>query len=340
MKINLLIATSDNDYNEHLSGYLSNKYKEAFFVSVCSAPEKLQEMLASVDYDVALLEAPLVTDADLSSVRLPLLLWDEGDPDANVRDGFTRLVKYQRISSIVSCILEHYAAVAAEECGPDAGRAYITAVWSPAGGVGKTTVALAHAIMASAGGKNTLYLNMEHFSSGPAYFSDEGRSISSVFEMLEKNEGNLKMLIQAVLRKDANTGVSFFRHPENFDDMNILTPEDVAALINACAGVAEALLVDLSNVCDDRTRQVFKLADKVLIVTDQTSASQIKLRQFTSQRGVYEQIKAKAVIVANRGAEFTEPGFDEIITLPAIQSASSAAVTKTLSGYELSRVYV
>lgn len=332
MKINLLIATCDDDYTEHLSNLLSDKYKDTFFVSVCSASQSLTDILSASGYDAALLEAPMIRDTDLSPIKLPLLLWDETDNGANTQKSHTIIKKYQRVSAIASMILEYYASFSAGECGPDAGRAFITAVWSPSGGVGKTTVALANAIKASSGGKKALYLNMEHFSSGPAYFNDSGRSISSVFEMLERNEGNLKMLIQAILRQDPNTGVLYFCHPENFDDMNILSVDDIVALITACAGFADELVIDLSSACNIRTRQVFKLADRVLLVTDQTTTSQAKLRQFASQHSVFEQFKSKVVLVANMCSSFSEPGFSEIITLPLIKSTDSVAVAKSLSG--------
>ena len=332
MKISLLIATSDDDYTEHLSNLLSDKYKDTFFVSVCSSSQSLTDLLLVSDFDAALLETQLIRDTDISPIKMPLLLWDESDSGSAAQKNHTIIRKYQRVSAIASSILEYYASFSAGEGAPDAGKASITAVWSPCGGVGKTTVALANAIKASLSGKKALYLNMEHFSSSPAYFNDSGRSISSVFEMLERNEDNLKMLIQAILRQDPNTGVSYFCHPENFDDMNILSVDDIAALITACAGFADELVIDLSSACNIRTRQVFKLADRVLLVTDHTSTSQAKLRQFVSQHSVFEQFKAKVVLVANMCSSFSEPGFDEVVTLPLIKSTDSPSVAKSLSG--------
>lgn len=333
MKISLLIATCDEDYTEHLSTTLSDRFKDTFFVSVCGASQGLAELLSLSDFDVALLDAPLIRDSDLSAIRLPLLLWDGTDTEQIVQKEYISLKKYQRISVIVSSILEHYAKFSANEYDSETGRALITAVWSPAGGVGKTTIALANAINASTRGRKSLYLNMEFFSSSPAYFNDGGRSISSVFEMLGKSEGNLKMLIQAILRQDASTGVSYFRHPENFDDMNILSVEDVVALVTACAGLTDELVVDLSGACNIRTRQIFKLADRILLVTDHTSTSQAKLRQFISQHSVYEQFKAKVVLVANRGSSLPEQGFEEVVTLPQINSMDPGSVAKALSNY-------
>lgn len=332
MKIRLLIASGDDDYAEHLSNYLSSKYKDAFFVSVCSTSQNLNELLAVSEFDAALLEPELIADMNLSLIRLPLMLWDESAPGPYIRQDVATIGKYQRISAIVCSVLEQYAKVSSDELNPGAGGARVTAVWSPAGGTGTTSVAIAYASRLSSCGNKALYLNMEYFSSSPAYFSDDGRSISAVFEMLEKNEGNLKMLIQAIIKQDAATGVYYFRRPENYDDVNILSAEDISSLTTACAGAAEELIIDLPCSCDVRTRQILKLSDRVLIVCDHTGASNVKLRQFISQNSVYEQIKAKAILVGNKGFTYSGPEFDEKITLPIIQSADAATVSKSMSG--------
>ncbi|MDR0491523.1 MAG: hypothetical protein LBH28_09810 [Oscillospiraceae bacterium] len=332
MKIRLLIAADDIEYTEHLSNFLSEKYSDTFFVSVCIASERLLELLSAQDFDVALLDTSLIGSTAIGSVRMPLLLWDENEFLSDTCCNFARISKYQRISSIVGEILENYAKVSTPGICLDSDKSSITAIWSPAGGVGKTTVALAYASGKAANGESVLYLNLEHFSSTQAFFANVGKSISSVFEMLEKNEGNLQMLIRGILCHDTGTGVSYFCKPDNFDDMNILSAEDIATLTMSCAGITDELIIDLPCTCDERIRQVFEYADRVLLVTDQTSAAQAKLRQFASQHSVFERIRGKAALIANKGASFAEPFIEVSAFLPFVQSADASAVYKTLSG--------
>ena len=331
MKMKLLIATKDNDYAELLSTVLSEKYTDTINVSICTTAELLRELLAEQCFDVALLEMSLIGDIDLRSIHLPLLLWTETEPFSDSSAELKKVRKYQRISSLVSNILESYSKVSTDTYGPDSERAYITAVWSPSGGVGKTTVALAYAKRKAADGKHVLYLDLESFSSTPAYFTETGKSISSVFEMLEKHEGSLKMMIRSIIRQDAATGVKYFCRPENFDDMNILSMHDITVLINACAEVADELVIDMSCTCDERNCHVFELADRIFLVTDASVTTQVKLRQFASQHNVFESISAKSALVANRGAAISDPLVGSLISLPLVQSADASAVYKILS---------
>ena len=333
MRVKLLIATTDADYAGHISSRISECHADVFDVSVCSLPERLQDTLSARKFDAALLEAPFAESADMQNIQLPLLLWseDESIPDAAKTLGIVR--KYQRISTIAANVLEQYAKVSAGGCGFDPDKAHITAIWSSAGGVGKTTVALAYAAKKISEGKQVLYLNLEPFSSVPVYFSDSGKSISTVFEMLDNQEGNVRMLIQGIRRCSSEVGIAYFCRPDNFDDMNILSAENVAALIEACAGVTEELVIDMSCVCDERARQIFGVADLILLVTDTTTTAQTKLSQFTTQHHIFERIKDKTILVANKGAAVSEPLTDTIISLPYVQSADVTAVYSALSGY-------
>ena len=330
MKIKLLIATDDPDYAEHLSCGISERHADVADVSVCRTKESLRELLAAQKFDAALLETKLIGGIDLSAITLPLLLWEDTESSAAEFAKFQGIRKYQRISSIVSVVLEKYAKASPDGQALNSEKAKITAVWSPAGGTGKTTAALALAAKRVSEGKHVLYLDMEPFSSVPAYFPESGKSISTVFEMLENNDGNVEIFIRGVCRKDSG-GINYFCPPDNFDDLNILSTDNVAALIRACAGVTDELIVDLSCSCDERTRQVFLLADRVLLLADQTRTAQTKLSQFMSQHDVFDLIKNKTVFIANKGTAAGTPPAGTAISLPLVQSSDHVQVYKTLS---------
>ncbi|MCL2151939.1 MAG: hypothetical protein FWH57_03100 [Oscillospiraceae bacterium] len=332
MRIKLLIASADKDYTGHLSNRILEYHADSIEVSVCTSPECLPELLSTRTFDAALLERPFIECTDISAVRLPLLLWTEDEIDDGARVGPQKIRKYQKVSAMVAEVLEKYAKVSADKRGFELDKAQITAMWSPTGGVGKTSVALAYAAKKASEGKKTLYLNLEAFSSVPVYFAENGKSISAIFEMLDNSEGNVGMLIQGLRKFDGETGVAYFRGPENFDDINILSTENVKALVEACAGATEELVVDMSCLCDERARHIFERADRVLIVTDASITAQTKLLQFTAQHHIFERIKDKAVLVANKGATLASPPTGVVITLPLVRSVDASVVYKTLSG--------
>jgi len=333
MKIKLLIATGDCDYADHLSDMLSEKQADTIEVSVSRTYERLCDMLATARFDVALLEPSWTTGADPGKIRLPLLLWTDTEDVVRFPAGCKQIKKYQRVSAILECIFENYAKINAAGCNGDTNNASFTAVWSPAGGVGKTTVALAYAAKKAAEGKHVMYLNLEYFSSVPVYFPETGRSISLVFEMLENSEGNAGTLISGIKKQDAGTGIYYLYLPENYDDMNILTAGNITSLLCACAGAADEVVVDMPCTCDERTRGVFDMCEKVFLVTDAKDTAHAKLLQFTLQHNVFARIKPKSVLIANKAALPDGLPLNTTIRLPVIQSADASAVYKALSLY-------
>jgi len=329
MKVKMLVATVDSQYIRLISDNISEYHADIIEVSICSTLERLQETLSRRKYDVALLGAEMVTEADLKSIHLPLLLWSEHETPSDIPEELGKIQKYQRISSIVATVLERYAKVSKNRHSSDSRYAYITAIWSPAGGVGKTTVALAYASSKIAKDKEVFYLNLETFSSVPGYFNENGKSISVVFEMLDSPDGNLQMLIQGISNKEND--LTYLCSPDNFDDMCILSAENINELVTSCALLTDELVIDLSSVSDARTRAVFELADKILIVTDPATSAKAKLAQFTSQNDVFENIKEKASIIANKGAIIDRPLTDITISFPLVQSNNATQVYKTLS---------
>lgn len=328
MKIKLLIASSDSYYVEHLSNMLAKKYLDTYIVSICSSRERLEDLLAANRYDIALLEPSFTVSVNFNSIQLPLLLMDDFEGIADINSSFKGIAKYQRISSLAGNILENYAEVGKGLNSFNASKAHTTAVWSPSGGSGKTTVALAFAAHKISEGKQALYLNLENFSSTSAYFPENGKSISRAFEKLGSN---LHLHLMGIRQQDSGSGIFYFCGPENYDDINILTANDIEMLIKACATEIDELVVDLSCCCDGRVQEIFNFADTVLVICDPSSTSQAKLKQFIDQHNVIGQIRAKAVLINNKGARTADAGINRAIDLPLVQTTDPISIYKTLS---------
>jgi len=334
MKISLLIITTDVTYAKLLSDNISEHHADIIDVSVCSTLDGLEEVIAKRKYNVALIDAMLIEHVKTERIHLPLLLYSENETGMTSPDRCGIINKYQRISSIISTVLERYAKISKYAESFESNQANITAVWSPAGGVGKTSVSIAYALSivnndSIIEGKNVFYLNLEDFSSTPGYFKENGKSISSIFEMLESRDGNVEMLIQGI--SNHNCGITFLSSPDNYDDMCVLSSENVHDLVLNCAKFTDELIIDLSSVCDHKVRKVFEIANKILIVTGGLCTAEAKLAQFIVQNNVYESIKEKVVFIANKDAVVNKAKIDTVVSLPLVQSDDALSVCSSLS---------
>lgn len=327
MIMKILIAIDDLDYVEHLSGVLAEKYADTFEESVCSSADSLREALARKTFDAALLEPRFIAETNLSRVKLPLLLRNE-DSAGEISAGMERVEKYQRISSIVSEILCKFAKANPNADVDRSNKTCITAVWSPEGGVGKTSVAMAYAAQQVSQGKKTAYLSLQSFSDGVLFFPQTGKSISSIFG---SGEGSISLLAQSVRLQDQGSGIMYFCDPTNYDDIYELTVDDVEVLLKGCASGLDELVVDLSNEWNCKIERIFEVADGVMVVLDGTKSA--KWNQFVNQHNVYGLIKDKLKIVVNRGDRPGKAVPGVSVSLPCVQSNDPVVVYKTLSGY-------
>lgn len=323
MKIRLIIVTKERTYAERFFSGAASK-RDAVDIDICTSYDRLDGMLRGGKYDVALSEPEAVDYMDLRQVKLAVLLQD---PKRAVSyPDMARVVKYQRISTILSEIQGLFAQVAPEQFHSGSGGR-VTVVWSPAGGVGKTTVALASAVRASSDGKKATYLDLEAFSGTPALFQQEGKSLSQAFAHLS---GNLAMQLQSIRLEDGQTGLRYFSPPSNFDDMNELTEEDLLQLVQAAAEGSDELVVDLSSSCDKRTVALLKAADRILLVVDGSPVAQAKLRQFTQQNSIYATYQDKMTLVVNKGGSMDLPGVPKV-SLQLVHTTDPVSVFTTLS---------
>ena len=253
-KIRLLIACSDTDYTEHLSRVIAKRYSEEFLVTISTNEERFRTLAESQEFDVALIEPQMVSGANLSGILLPLILHDTTVPEASDGPELERINKYQRISAMLSSAIEKYSAVSVSRSG-DGKRARITAVWSPAGGCGKTTVALAYAANLIASGQKAMYLDLEPFASSPLYFAESGKSISTVLERLD---ADVEVLVQGIRQQDSGSGIYYLCRPDNYDDLNILTLDDVKRLLEGCAAGVDELIIDMGNDCNQINRYLME----------------------------------------------------------------------------------
>jgi len=337
MKTRLIIITEDRGYAEHLAKVLSKNYSEYFEVSTCTNLSYVSDMLGSKKYDIVLVEPDLLQLVKSYGQKLTVIMWNIGAEISQDDEEIAKILKFRRISNIVSQILSLYAEIAETAADYTEQNGRIIAVWSPSGGVGKTTVAMAYAAREAARGADATYLSLEHFSGTSVYFGGEGKSISSLFERLNTNND---LAVVSTRHQDSITGVYYFTSPDNYDDINELSVDDIKQLVDISIQVNGITVIDLPSICDSRIREVMMRADKVLLVTDGSKTAEAKLSLFLTQNSVFNDICDKISLVSNKNSYVQNPLVNTVVCLPEIPAADPIQVYKSLSCYSFDPVTV
>lgn len=328
MNIRLVIVTSDMEYAECFSDVIADNYKNVFKMSICSSAANYKSLSDRKHFDIALVDGDIAEEIAFPNAKLCAELCDESGSEVGVN--YYPIQKYQRISHIVSELLEQYSKVANSAGGYGQAKGRLTAVWSPVGGVGKTSIAMAYAAGIASEDNPVIYLDLEPFSSTATYFHDNAKSISSLFEGLGGNS-NMEILIAGLLQKDTGSGILYFGPAINYDDLNILTISDLEEIIDGCVAQCSELVVDLSSSCDEKTRYILERADRVLAVADDSVTGKNKWSQFQTQHSLYGEIADKMTLVANKGADVSGWYREAAVSVPFVRSQDPVIVYKTLS---------
>jgi MinD-like ATPase involved in chromosome partitioning or flagellar assembly len=320
MAMNLIIADTDQEYMERLEQYLVKKTEGMYNIIKYTDKDELSDALKKKKYDILLCSPDLYDESiTYKHVILSILLKDEDEvqhmPDVEIRV----INKFTRITTLIDYIAKEY-----EEA--KSNQPTICCVYSPAGGVGKTTVALSMAIAYAKMGKKAFYLNLEDFESTHFYFRPrEGAGIGDVLsEFSTKRETEFKineakiqeLRINEAKQVDIKTGVMYF---SQFKDVNVLrtiTEEQITALIERLTegGISNAVFIDTSTGLSNINRCLFNLADKVIIVARDNATTMHKVNKFLMSEDIVGPIRSKLKLLMNRSSTVDNSTGIEVIS--------------------------
>lgn len=193
-KINIVIADSDELYLNHLTNYLiehMNTFEVYSFTTKESLIKYVGDKSNKIDI-IAFTEDLMDGTISVASAPVKILLSDGSFTELE----FESVNKFQKAEKFINDILMIYAEKTGRVEAVSTGdkETKIVGFFSPVGGCGKTTLALATAYALASQGKRVFYLNAE--------------KLNSTHNVLnEGNNGSLSDLYLTVKTKGANIGL-------------------------------------------------------------------------------------------------------------------------------------
>lgn len=288
IRLNLLLADTDENYLIQLANYLQNHHGASFNVNYVTSESNLKAYLGKHRESLDLMMiSPVLATALYTGLQTTVILLSDGRLEK--ADGeYPVLDKYQRGDQLASRALQIYM-----EQHP--GRRFINTasgsnrligVFSPSGGCGKSTIAAGLSAIAHHQGKRAMYINLEGCESTEAWFPGGNTpSISELFYHLKEGASQLSMKLEALSYRDPGSRVRGFTPADTLLDFNELTDADLDTLAMELrkTGDLDVVFVDLAASVDSKNLKIIELMDQVLLVVADDGASQAKVRKFMSQ---------------------------------------------------------
>ncbi len=300
MILKLAVAAADQSYVQRLMVVLEEY--DNLSLAVFTDKESMELALDSKKFDVLLFDPAFYSGRiNQEAVTLPIVLLDEEYGLAEAMKALDKISRYNRISLIYRKILEMFS----EKTGStgevaDTGQVKVTAVYSPAGGAGKTTVALAISERMAAGGARICYLNFEEAPSEDCFLPQKaGHGLSELLGCLGE-EMNYGMKLQGLLQKKGENlyYMNHFDSPNDFYEMKEEEMEELLALIRG-AGFFDHIVIDLGCGMGRKNIKAFELADKIVLVERCHRMAVSKQKVFYSQTHIQNLYGEKMLRVKN-----------------------------------------
>lgn len=309
-RINLIIADTDQSYLDSLANYMLNNHSKWFQLSTFTNRDNL---IKSLETSTNMIDILLVNQS-LYSEDLPLnkvtsiLILSSGRVNEEFSD-LTIVNKYQPAEMLVSDILRNYSEKNSDEVINMTGdkKTKVIGVYSPAGGVGKSSLAVNLSVQCASSGMAVFYLNLEDINSTHNYFINENdQNFSNVLFYIKEKSKNLGMKIDSLKSVDASN-VNYFSVQDSVFEIDEMLPEEINNLISELVKIShyDIIFIDMSCILNKRNMSVLKICDKFiyLLTSESVVLEKVKILEKDLERALNNinyNIADKMVLVANK----------------------------------------
>lgn len=300
MNISVAIADTNREYLKRLVEVLQEH--EELSVSVFTSAEKLVQALETSRFDIVLFDPDISEDKlKFYNAKLWMCLYSEDAQNTALYSECEKVIKYQRVSKLYKEVIKAYADKAGYMAAFDYSQnTKIVAVYSPIGGSGKTTLALAIASKYAVQGENVLYMNTEQLDSSSCLESHE-RDSDDVTVLLEAvaEKSNFELKLKGIIKKGLN-GISFIEGFERFVDYNTVTKTEFVEIIEKIRrnGEFDVVVIDMGTAMDEINQTVFEQSDGIVLVDKPGDIETKKMEMFRQQALTREHL-GKMYMISN-----------------------------------------
>jgi MinD-like ATPase involved in chromosome partitioning or flagellar assembly len=302
-KLVLIVADQDAGYTDRLAEYVRDSdWSRKVAIVRLSRTESLREVACERAADVCLIHAEFA-EADVPPGCLLIRLCETRREVEAAAHGAPALYKYQPLPQLLTRIAELRRSFARPQPGDGAAfgeAAAVIAVFSAAGGVGKTTVSVRLAQAFSAQGGRALYWNMELVSGASFHRETDAELAARLLYGLRTDEGRTADRLQSLIARDETFGIDRLQGLGNVRETLEMSREDVALLLAALKRLRryDAIVIDLESTLHARTLGALAESDAIVWLVAEDAESTAKT--FRLLAGIDEMQDGADVVAPER----------------------------------------
>ena len=191
----------------------------------------------------------------------------------------------------------------------------LTGVFSPVGGCGKTTFAVAYSELYAKKfpSKKVLYWNAEGAADWRLYFQNECPFNLSdlIYCILMEGENGLEEYLRELAVGQTN-GIYFIKPCNSFQDLNVLQPAELIQLLRVLTGYFDQVVCDMNTAFENINRQILGYCGKSFFLVSDMPGSRLKFQDFLESlkkqklEDIYLSERGELIPIGGRSSEWKE----------------------------------
>lgn len=191
----------------------------------------------------------------------------------------------------------------------------LTGVFSPVGGCGKTTFAVAYSELYAKKfpSKKVLYWNAEGAADWRLYFQNECPFNLSdlIYCILMEGENGLEEYLRELAVGQTN-GIYFIKPCNSFQDLNVLQPAELIQLLRVLTGYFDQVVCDMNTAFENINRQILGYCGKSFFLVSDMPGSRLKFQDFLESlkkqklEDIYLSERCELIPIGGRSSEWKE----------------------------------
>lgn len=320
MKQSLIIADDDSIFVENLEEYIMRNHDDEFLIRTFIDKKYFEEFfLTPKKVDILLLNPKFEFEGMKNQFINNIVLISDDEESEDLP--YDYIFRFGEITSIYNKIKNlgnknsGYGSYQTDNLILD--KTKVISVYSPIGGVGKSTIAMATAIELSAQGNKVLYLNLENMPTTNVYFNiNKGsKNLSDIIDYLNVGGSELTNHIQDCIKKDTDTKVAYINPADNIFGLEEMNSDDIKHLINILIDMKKFthIVIDTSSTYNTFKKAIIDISDKIITPIEQSSICREKVLNFLKY--IDEEELYKFIPIINKYREEAEDGVRELTIL-------------------------
>lgn len=221
-------------------------------------------------------------------------------------DGFQIVRKYQKTESLLGEImLKHAEDVDSIDTIRGSSDTRIAVFYSPAGGSGKTALALAAAAAGADAGFRTMYLNLEEIDSVNDVLARTPGTLSDIFLALKTRGMNAGIKLKGCVGQEPDGGFYYVSGVESISEYEEISGDDIGRLLETVRTLSEfdLVVVDITSGFSEKIRKILDGADVIFCPLVINGSAVSRLGRFLDEsklHGMYDRLFGKMNLIVNR----------------------------------------